>query len=120
VESVGVEGYTSWHEADFYDRADAIFEQTVIDLIDIGEVVDGVAVLVFVVRRLPRRAGSRGSERSGSPLFLHGAEVVAVALTQRKDGAAGAEHLFPEVGEWCGLGVGVDLMTSCAAAGRRV
>ena len=41
--------------------------------------------------------------------FLHCAEVVAIAFAQGEDGAAGAEHLLPEVGEGGGLGVGVDL-----------
>ena len=37
---------------------------------------------------------------------LDGAEVVAVALAERKDSAAGAEGLLPEVREGGGGGVG--------------
>ena len=49
VEGVGVKGELLGHEADLDDGADAVFEQAVVDLVDVGEVVDGVAVLVLVV-----------------------------------------------------------------------
>ena len=40
--------------------------------------------------------------------LVDGADVVAVGLAEGEDGAAGAEDLFPEVGEGGGGGVGVD------------
>ncbi len=78
-------------------------------MIDVGEVVDGVAVLVFVVDA--DFVVEDGVEANVAEVryFLHGTQVFAVAFAQSQDGAAGAEHLFPEVREGGGLGVGVDL-----------
>ena|SRR5438309_6059840 len=41
--------------------------------------------------------------------LLYRADIITVALSQRQDCAAGSEHLLPKVGEWGGLGLGVDL-----------
>ena len=49
MQRVGIEGQLLGHEADLDDRADAILQQAIVDLIDIGKVVDRVAVLVLVV-----------------------------------------------------------------------
>ena len=49
VQRVRVERKLFRHEADLHNRAHAILQEPVIDLIDIGEVIDGIAVLVFVV-----------------------------------------------------------------------
>ena len=40
---------------------------------------------------------------------FYGVEVIAIALAQGEDGAAGAEDLLPEVGEGSGLGLRIDL-----------
>src|SRR5713101_6985456 len=40
--------------------------------------------------------------------LLHIAEIVAVTLAQRHDGALGTEHFLPEVGERMGGGGGID------------
>ena len=42
-----------------------------------------------------------------SDLF-DGAQVVAITVAEREDGAAGAEDLFPEMGKGGGRGVGVN------------
>ena len=109
MECVRVEGQLLWHEADLYDGAHAILQQAVVDLIDVGEIVDGIAVLVFVVDAYLVVKDGVEANVAEVRYFLHGAKIFAVAFTQSQDGAPGAEHLFPEVGEGSGLGVGVDL-----------
>ena len=86
-------------------------EQAIVDLIDVGEVVDG-----GVVGSLRREAGILGLaigiveadlvledavETDGLEVggLLHGAQVFAIALAQREDGATGAEGLLPEMRE---------------------
>ena len=49
MKRVGIEGELFRHEADLDDGLDAVLQQAVVDLVDVGEVIDGVAVLVFVV-----------------------------------------------------------------------
>src|SRR5277367_5440448 len=49
MKSVGVERELPRHEADFDNGPDAALEEPVVDFVDIREVVDGIAVFVFVV-----------------------------------------------------------------------
>ena len=87
VEGVGVEGELFGHEADLDDGADAVGEEAVVDLIDVGEVVDGVAVLVFVVDAdLVVEDGVEADVAEVGDL-LHGAQVAAVAVAQCEDAA---------------------------------
>ncbi len=108
VEVVGIEGELLGHEADLDDGANAVGEEAVVDLVDVGEVVDGVAVLVFVVDTdfVVEDAVEADVAEVGD--FVDGADVVAVGLAEGEDGVAGAEDLLPEVGEGGGGGVGVD------------
>src|ERR1700735_1039234 len=99
------------HEAECDEGPDTVSKQPIVDLIDIRKVIDrGVA------RGLRCKAGildaaigvvetdivhqnaveTNGLKVSG---LLDGPQVIAIALAQREDGAAGAERLFPEVGE---------------------
>jgi len=41
--------------------------------------------------------------------LLHSAHVLAITLAQGEDGAAGAEHLFPEMGKGRGGRLGIDV-----------
>jgi hypothetical protein len=109
MESVGIEGELLRHEADLNDGTNAVGEEVVIDLVDVGEVVDGVAVLVFVVdSELIVQDGVEANVFEVGDLF-YGFEVVEIALTKHESAAAGAEHLLPEVGKGSGGGVGIDL-----------
>jgi hypothetical protein len=88
MERVGVEGKLARHEADFDERPHAAFEKTVVDLIDIREVIDGIAPIVFVVNAdFIMKDGMETDvvEISG---LLHGYLVVAVALTKGQDCAS--------------------------------
>ena len=76
-----------------------ILEQTVVDLIDVREVVDGLAIFVLVVE-----AGFIVKDGVEADVFepsdaLCFAKVVAVALAQAQDGAPRPKHFFPEVWE---------------------
>ena len=120
VEGVGVEGELLGHEADLDDGADAGGEEPVVDLVDVGEVVDGVAVLVLGVdAELIVEDGVEADVAEVGDGF-DGAEVVHVAAAEDKGGAAGAEHGLPEVREGGGGGVGVDgdVLLGEEAAGR--
>jgi hypothetical protein len=109
MESVGIEGELLRHEADLDDGADAVGEEIVIDLVDVGEVVDGIAVLVFVVdSELIVQDGMEANVLEVGDLF-YGFEVVEIALTEHESATAGAKHLLPEVGKGSGGGVVVDL-----------
>src|ERR1700757_368461 len=96
------------HEADLDEGADSVGEQAVVDLIDVGEVVDGVALLVFVVdAEFVVKDGVEADVPEVGDL-LHGLHVVAIALAHGEHSAAGAEHLLPEMRERRSGGVRVD------------
>ncbi len=87
------------HEADLDEGANAVGEQAVVDLVDVGEVVDGIALRVFVVDAdVVVHDGVEADVLEVGDL-LHSLHVVAIALAHGEDGAAGAEHLLPEVWE---------------------
>src|SRR6266478_603634 len=95
------------HEAELDEWADVILEQAVVDLIDIGEVVDGLAFPVLIVQaNLVMEDGMEADVFKAGDAFGF-AEVVAVAFAQRQDSAAGAKHFFPEVREWMRGGPGI-------------
>src|SRR6185437_5478716 len=113
VEVVGIEGKLFGHEADFDHGADAVLEKAIVDLIDNVEIEDRLAAGVFVIdAELIVKTGVEAHvPEIGDGLYS--AEVVAVTLAQGENGAAGAEHLFPEVREGSGGGVGVDVNLFC-------
>ncbi len=96
------------HEADLDEGADAVGEQAIVDLIDVGKVVDGIALGVFVVDAdVVIHDGVEADVLEVGDL-LHGLHVVAIALAHGEDGAAGTEHLLPEMGERRGGSMRVD------------
>ena len=99
---------------------DAEVEEAIVDLVDVGEVVGaglldlgggkaGVLVLGVGIEEadvvVEDAVEADGLKSCG---LLHGAHVLAVVVAEGEDGAAGAEGLFPDVGERGGGGVGVD------------
>src|SRR5260370_33197988 len=99
MQRVRVGGKFLGHEAELDERTNMILQQAVVDLIDIGEVVDGAAVFVFVVE-----AGFIVEDGMEAVVFKAGdalgfTQVVAVALAKAKDGAPRPKHFSPEVGE---------------------
>ena len=109
VERVGIKGQLLRHEADLHDRADAVLQQAVVDLIDIGKVIDRVAVLVLVIDSdLVMQDGVKTHILEFCYL-LYRAKVVAVAIAQGQDRAPRAKHLLPEMWKGCSRRRGVNL-----------
>src|SRR5262249_12096589 len=106
---VRIESQLLWHEADFYHWANTELQQTIVDLIDIREVVDRVALLILVIE--PDFVMEDGMKAHVLEIcyLLDRPQVVSVAFAERQDGATGAEHLLPEMREGCGLRRGVNL-----------
>jgi len=112
VQRGGVRGHLLRHEAELDEGADVVGEQAVVNLIDVGKVVGGLAWLSFL-RGLAwiLRGGvgvveadvvhedavkAHGVEVGDT---LYGVEIFAIALAQGEDGSAGAEDLLPEMGK---------------------
>src|SRR5579864_6258365 len=106
---VGIERQLFGHEAYFDKRPHAILQQPVIDLVDIGEVIYRVSVLVLVIdAHLIVEYGVEAYIAEISHL-LHGAEILAIALAERKNRPARAKHLLPEMREWLCGGLRIDV-----------
>ena len=99
MERIWIEGQLLRHEADLDNRPHAVLQQTIVDLIDVREVVDRVAVLVFVVDADFVMQDGVKAHILEICYLLYRAQVVAIALAQRENGAPRTEHLFPEVWE---------------------
>jgi hypothetical protein len=111
VEIIGIEGQLLRHEADLYDRADAVGEKTIVDLVDIREIVDRVTVLVFVIDTDLVVEDAVEADVAEVGDLVDGADVVAVVLAEGENGVAGAEDLLPKVREGSGGSVGIDTDT---------
>ncbi len=109
VKRVRIKGQLLRHEADLDHRANTLFQQTIVDLIDIRKIVDRVAVLILVID--PDFVMQDGMKAHVLKIryLLYRAQVVAIAIAQGQDRAAGAKHLLPEMGEGCSRRRGVNL-----------
>ena len=99
VQGVGVGSELLGHEAHFHEGADLVFQEAIVDLIDVREVVDGISSGIFVVDSdfiLKNRVETDEFEIGDAFGF---AQIVAIAVAQGEDGAAGAKHFFPEMGK---------------------
>ena len=64
----GLRGKLHGHEAQLYKRANMIFQQAVINLIDVGKIIDGISLRILIVhsdfimknRMKPNISESRG------------------------------------------------------------
>ena len=86
------------HEADLDHRAHSFLQQTVVDLINIGEVVHRVAVLVFVIDFQFVMQYGVAADVTKSRCLCHFAKIAVVSRPQGKCCAARVEHLLPKVG----------------------
>src|SRR6185437_10927946 len=85
------------HEAHFDERPYAVREEPVINLIDIGKIVDRLSVCVLAVDPdvvIQDRVEAHVAELRYA---LHFTQVAAIAVAQAEDCAAGAEHLLPKM-----------------------
>ena len=96
------------HEAQLDEGLDAAFEQAVVDLVDVGEVVADAAVgaALHQAHVVVEDAVKADVAEAGGGMHRH--EILAVVVAQRQHGAAGAEHLFPEVREGRGPGLRIN------------
>ena len=80
VERVRIEGQLFRHEADLDYRPNSLLQKTIVDLVDIREIVDRVAVLVLVIDSdLVMQNGVKAHVLEICYL-LYRAQVVAVAI----------------------------------------
>src|SRR5882672_6943593 len=97
------------HETDLDEGTHAVFQQAVIDLVHVGEVVDRVSLAVLVVYpHLVVKDGVKTHVAKVRGLFQL-PQVRAITCAQRQYGAAGSEGLLPEVRKGTARGAGVDL-----------
>src|SRR6202140_3556004 len=108
MQGIGIGGELLGHEAQFDEGAYFVLEQSVVDLIDVGEIVDRFAGGVLVVNAdLVMENGVEADVlETGDALGF--AQIVAIAVAKRKNGAAGAKNFFPEMREGMGSCFGVD------------
>ncbi len=90
------------HEAELDERLHVGGQQPIIDLIDVREVVDRLALLVFVVDAdiVEQDAVKANVLESGD--LAHRSQVVAIGVAQAEHGPPRAEHLLPEMREGMG------------------
>src|SRR5713226_3238658 len=96
-----VRGQFARHEAQFHKRADAIFEQPVVNLVNVRKIVNGIAGIVFVVKPYLVMENGVKPDVFEAGDALHFAKIAAVAFAQRDDGAFRAEHALPKM--WKGM-----------------
>ncbi len=90
-------------------RAHAVLQEAIINLVNVGEIVDRLAAGIFVVQAnfVVEDGVEADVFEAGGLLYL--AQVAAVIVAKRQHSAAGAEHLFPEVREGVSRSSEVDL-----------
>ncbi len=74
-----------WHEADLDKRPDAVGQQTVVDLIDVAEVIAGFPVIVLVVHThfVVQDPVKADVFKPGNAFDVP--EILAITFPQRKD-----------------------------------
>src|SRR5580698_4610228 len=87
------------HEAQLNKRSHVFGEQTVIDLIDVGKVVRGATLAVFVIQTDFVVENRMEANVIKIRRLFDLAQVSPIAVSQAKRGASRAEHLLPEVRE---------------------
>src|SRR5271165_684656 len=83
------------HETELDKRLDAIGQQTIVNLVDVGEVVDRLSVLVFVVNTDFIVEDGVETHVLQACDLLYFAQISAPGIAQRENGAARTEHLLP-------------------------
>src|SRR5712664_4768930 len=98
VQGVRIGGELLGHEAQFDERTHFVVQQSIVDLIDIGKVVDRFAGSVFVVNAdfVMEDGVEAHVFESGDALRL--AQIVEIAFAKGEDVATGCENMFPQTG----------------------
>jgi len=109
MKSTGIGGKLYRHETDFDQRSNLICKQPVIYLVRIGEVVDGLALRVFIINSRFIVKDRMEADIFETRNLLHGAKIIAIALAKGQNRTSGTKHLFPEVGEISGRGMDINV-----------
>ncbi len=108
MQGVFVRRQLLWHKTQLDKRAHTVGQQAIVDLINVGEVVHRMPLGVLVINSdFIMEDGMEAHVLETGDLF-YVAEIVAITLAQSQDGAAGAEHLLPEMGKRMSRGGGID------------
>src|SRR6266853_497624 len=83
------------HEAQFYKWTNTIFQEAVVDLIDVRKIINGLSLRILVVQSDLIVENRMKSDISESRCILYLAEITAITVTQRQNRAPGSEHLLP-------------------------
>ena len=90
------------HEAELNKRLHAQSEQAIVNLIDVGEVVDGPALLVLIVHTHIVIENAVEADVLEAGDLAHRPHVAAIRVAQAEYGTPGAEHLLPVMREGVG------------------
>ena len=96
MQRVWIERQLARHKADLYVRSHSVFQEPIVDLVRIREVINRIAVLILVV--YADLVVQNGMESHVLEIrdLLHRAQVIAIALAQAQNRASGTKHLFPQ------------------------
>src|SRR5882672_10708185 len=97
-----------------------VLQQAVVNLIDVGKIVDRMASGVLVVHTHVVVENSMEANILKSCGFPDGVQVASIALTQGENRSSGSEHLFPEMREWCERGRRIELNHLSCGGGRNL
>jgi len=86
-------------KAQLHERPDVPAQQAVIDLVEIGEIVDRIAVRIFVVMPFSSsRIAMKATVLNGGGL-PHGVQIPAISIAQRQVGRGPTQKLSPRSAE---------------------
>ena len=91
-------GQLPGREAQLHEGADTVLEEPVVDLIDVGKVVNGLAVRVFVVHSDFIVKDGVESDVFEAGRLLDVAKITPIALAERQDRATRSKHPLPKCG----------------------
>src|SRR5581483_2276847 len=96
------------HEAQFDKRTYTVIQKSVVDLIYVGEIVNGLAFRIFVVKAdfVMKYCVKPDIAEIGDLLYL--SHVASITVTQRENSSTRAEHSFPKMREWSTLSASIN------------
>src|SRR5262249_33838908 len=85
------------HKGEFEEWTDTVVQEAVIDLVNVGKIVDGLSLRIFLVHPHLIVENSVEADIFHLGRLLHLAQVTAIAAPQRQYRPAGPEHALPRV-----------------------
>src|SRR5271165_965172 len=92
-------GQLARHETQFDEGPDAVLQQAIVDLVDVGPVVDRPTPRVLVVDAHFVVEYGMETDILNAGRLAHHSQIAAKAFAEREDRTARPEHLLPEVWE---------------------